>query len=208
MLIPVSNWELDSVPVVTRRGRKGEMCVGREKKHRKHAVKDSSVKLAQGSVPVRVWRWPVGWSSAGRLLPSMCLRTPDHATATIAQIPSQPTLVAHSEDLQPAHSAHQTIPPPQLLKYLPDPLRWLTVRTSSQATLHHQPIQLTQARQGPKITALKQTWHNYNWVYFQRLKLPISLLWALLCLCRVCFGWVNGYSYIWDDKLSLGLSFV
>lgn len=32
MLIPVSNCKVDSVPVVTMRVRKGEMCVGREKR--------------------------------------------------------------------------------------------------------------------------------------------------------------------------------
>lgn len=73
-------------------------------------------------------------------------------------------------------SAHQTTPLPRLLKHLPDLLRWLAARTSSQATLHRQRIQLPQARHRPKITALKQTWHNYNWVYFQCLELLISLL--------------------------------
>lgn len=42
MLIPVSNEELDNVPVVTRGFRKGEMCVGRVK-HRKCAIKDRGV---------------------------------------------------------------------------------------------------------------------------------------------------------------------
>ena len=110
MLIPVSNWELDSVPVVTTRVRKGEMCVGREN--------------CTGNMRSRtaVWSWhraarqsALGddpW--AGAVLASCCpLRAcTQQTTAAIAPTPSQPAPVAGSEDLQPGHSAPSTRPPP------------------------------------------------------------------------------------------------
>lgn len=69
--------------------------------------------------------------------------------------------------------------PTPLLEHLPDLLWWLSVRTSSQDTLHCQPNHLPQTRHRPRITALKQT-SLTTWFYFQRLKLLINLLGASL----------------------------
>lgn len=158
------------------RVRKGEMCVGREKR--------------TGNMPSRT------------------VLSSSHRAVRQSKFANDPWAGAMLASCCPLRAwAQQTKPLPRLLKHLLDPLRWLAARTSSQATLHCEPVQLPQVWHRPKITALKQTWHNYNWVYFQSLKLLISLLWVSLFLCRVCSGWVNGYSQVWD-KLSLGLSFV
>lgn len=110
MLIPVSNWELDSVPVVTMRGRKGEMCVGREKR--------------TGNMPSRT-----------AVLSS-------HRAACQSVFGDDPWAGAALAGCCPLRAcAHQTTPLPRLLKHLPDLFWWLSARTSSQATLHCQPIQ-------------------------------------------------------------------
>lgn len=106
MLIPVSNEELDNVPVVMRRFRKGERCVGRVR--------------CTGNVPSRteVWSRAGQWCGAGQgSVPdpalsaccSLCLPSPSHSTAWT---PSWPALVTLSEDIQPGHSALSAQPTP------------------------------------------------------------------------------------------------